>query len=213
MIRIKSDAIFLIIIFTMSMCSCNSKESKMDCNNNEDYANLISTTYSYDEFVEVGKIITYDDIYFDDFNALYKVECIRETFQGYYVVIELDNNSIGFAFFDGSNKLINTLTVSNFKNSSEFNFITNNVTEKNEINDFDQNYFTMPISSVDIDCHITVDGMIVIKYSRTMGLYEKSLYNPTVESIEFYNNDELILNQDNYFIKNTPYILSIDKNQ
>lgn len=210
--RIKVGTLFLIIIFTMLTCSCNNKESKMYYNNDVYYSDLISITYSYDEFVEFGKTMTYNNVYFDDFKDLYKAECIRETFQGYYVVIELDNNRIGFAFFDDSNQLVNTLTASSFKNSNEFNFIKNNVTAKNQINDFDQNYFTMPISSVDIDCHITSDGMIVIKYSRQMNLYEGSQYNPTVESIEFYNNEEIILNSDNYFINNTPYILSMDKN-
>lgn len=209
---IKAVILFLIIIFTMLMCSCNNKEGKMYYNNDVYYSDLISTTYSYDEFVEFGKTITYNNVCFNDFKALYKAECIRETFQGYYVVIELDNNRIGFAFFDGSNQLVNTLTVSSFKNSSGFNFIKNNVTKKNQINDFDQNYFSMPISSVDVDCHITSDGMIVIKYSRKMNSYEESQYNPTVESMEFYNNNEIIINSDNYFIKNTPYILSIDKN-
>lgn len=209
---IKAVILFLIIIFTMLMCSCDNKEGKMYYNNDVYYSDLISTTYSYDEFVEFGKTITYNNVCFNDFKALYKAECIRETFQGYYVVIELDNNRIGFAFFDGSNQLVNTLTVSSFKNSSGFNFIKNNVTKKNQINDFDQNYFSMPISSVDVDCHITSDGMIVIKYSRKMNSYEESQYNPTVESMEFYNNNEIIINSDNYFIKNTPYILSIDKN-
>ena len=45
-----------------------------------------------------------------------------------------------------------------------------------------------------------------------MNAYEESQYNPTVESMEFYNDNEIITNSDNCFIKNTPYILSIDKN-
>lgn len=211
MARIQAVMLFFIIIFTMFMCSCNIKETEMNCNNNSDYSNLISTIYSYDEFVEFGKSITYDNVSFDNFNALYKTECIRKTFQGYYVVLKLDDNRIGFTFFDDSKQLKNTLIVSNFRNSCEFDFITNKATTKNEINDFDQNYFSMPISAVDIDCHITTDGMIVIKYSRKMNLYEESKYNASVESIEFYSNDELTKESDNFFINNTPYILPIDK--
>lgn len=209
---IKAVILFLIILLTALMCSCNSDESKLYYNNDVHYSELISATYSYDKFAEFGKTATYNNVCFDDFKALYKPECIRQTFQGYYVVIKLDNNMTGFAFFDGSNQLVNTLTASGFKDSSEFDFIKNNVTKKNQINDFDRNYFSMPVSSVDADCHITVDGMIVIKYSRKMNAYEESQYNPTVESMEFYNDNKIITNSDNCFIKNTPYILSIDKN-
>ena len=190
--------------YSNSLCAVNLGENEIKFNNNIEHSDLITVTHSHTEFNRLIQTMQNRDVSLEEFYESFNVECVRKTFQGYYIVLLLDNDCIGFAFFNEYKTLTDIFTTSSFMESNDFDFIIKNVTTEKEVDDFNNNSFSSGVSSMSISCHIVKDGLLVIKCDN------EEKYG-TVRAIEFYSNDNLEKLPPKFVVFSTPYILPIDK--
>lgn len=210
---------FLILVLLLSIFNgCAEKRVTGDdiikkYNNEVGCNDLVKTVYTQEKFSELeNRLQSYKEKSLNLSELLddYNFECIRKISENdYYTVILREDNSKLFVFFNSDCEITNYIMFNNFKKTEDFNFIKKNVTHESEVIDFDKQYITYPVSAVNVTGHITKNGVIIIKYSRMAD--EVLQYDNIVDEVEFFEDDS-IKDSDNFFIKNTPYILPIDKN-
>lgn len=151
--------------------------------------------------------ITLEELVFE-----FNIECLRKTKQGYYAVLLQNDGSSVFVFMDDDQMIQEILVFSEFLSNEDFSQL---LSEKkpvtiSEVMMLDKNTISAPLGMIFLTVHIVKEGVIMITYSTASNGTE--LLEPVVQKIEYYNNEQLETECDNYILKNIPLILPIDKN-
>ena len=170
---------------------------------------LLTETYSASRIEELKNAAEGETITYAKFKRDFVVECIRETHQGYYVVLLLEDGNNAFCFFNEKDILTRVIVSNGFKSKIEFQNIIIEQMPKSEMLNFDKNTIVTPISAIEITAHIVKEGILIVKYSRFKD--GKIIEDPIATSIEFIENGHIATSED-LFIKNEiPFIFDIDK--
>lgn len=204
---------FLILLCVLLFCltSCSERGDKTLKANNDTPITSIEKSYAEEDVREIqekmhGKTLTYNDI-----KSAFKYQCIRKTFQGYYLILRLHTEKLAFIFLNNDLELTCILIQDKFLRKSDFDIVSIKDTKESEVNKLDQNAIYYPVSYVNASGHILSDGFILILYERIMdGVL---LDDPVVKTIEYVSNEDIEKRTDDFWISSTPYILPIDKNQ
>lgn len=204
----KTEKIF-IIIFMIICClplfvGCDS----MKYNNTTDKDILITKEYTISEIENLKRRIEFEIINYDEFQKLFKVQCLRKTCQGYYVVLKQEDQKNVFVFFNSENKLNDILIIDIFKKENEIKEKLTIGLTKNEVLSLDPNTVFLSVSAINMSAHMVEEGIFIVKYSSL----EKGnfLQDSIVSSVEFIKNEDILLEDSdvNYIV---PLILPIDK--
>ncbi len=197
--------VLLVVLNLLPIAGCE----KMKYDNTTNKESLITKEYSSFEILHLKEKIKSEEISFDKFQKLFKVECLRKTHQGYYAILRQEDKKNVFVFFNNDFKLIDIIVAKEFLTKSEFENISINKTTESQILLLDPNAIFLPVSSTRMTAHIVDDGMFVITYSPYVVEGEIST-DPTVVSIEYIKNEELLAGT-NDIIYLAPVLLPIDK--
>lgn len=205
-------AIICIIIF--GICFLTDKKRQVVFNNEQSYQELITYKYDSNEFYSLRKTLdSGNEIALFDVIAAENIECVRKIEDIRYLILLSEMDEKLFVFFDADFKVTGSYYVKDdFLNEDDFASVQTGITQSSLIFEMDQNRIFYPFNTDFETGHITKEGLVIISYNR-MG-DEEILNDPVVESIEFYNNDEILkMREDNFFIQFMPYILPIDKQE
>lgn len=180
-------------------------------NNTEHFENLANIKYSIREIEEIKEAIEYNDWNYTKFKSLFDIQCLRKTYQGYYVILLQDDGRRAFVFMDEEMKLNEVLLIGNMKEKEEFSFIEPGRTTEDEIVSMDENAILLPVSSVTSTAHIVREGLLVITYNRLEEEKQMLFDDPLVNAVVFYANESFPLEDNEMINKNVPYILPIDR--
>ena len=92
----------------------------MECNQTDVKSALIKTKYPSHKIEDLRIATEVDNISFSKFKKIFKVECIRKTHQGYYVVLLDENGSNAFVFFNEEDELTYVIVKDRFLAKREF---------------------------------------------------------------------------------------------
>lgn len=196
-------ALIFIIIFT------RSETVKYD--NDNSISSLITEKYSDYDMEKLREDIGHDNLNYAKLKSHYNVQCLRKTYQGFYAVFLQNDGKRVFVFMDEKMKLNNMLVIENIKGKEEYNFLKAGKTTEREVLEHDKNTVSLPISAVACTAHIVQEGLLVITYDRLDTNAGTLLNDPVVKSIEFFENDDFPLNDNEMINLNVPYILEKDK--
>lgn len=197
----------VLIIFTVLLMGCNN----MKFNNTTNKDDLITITYSIEKIEALRNVTNTKSITFSEFKRDFKVQCIRQTHQGYYVILSLEDGNEAFVFFGEDNMLDSIMIVNRFKTQEEFNIQLLERKYKSEVLNLDSNAILTKLSAVDMTVHIVQEGVCIIKYSRFSD--GQVIKDPIITSVEFIENEALITNDDLYIKNEIPFVWEIDKIQ
>lgn len=203
-------AIICIIIF--GICFLVGEKMKVMYNNEKSYQELITYKYDSDEFYSLRETLdSGNEIALFDVIATENIECVRKIEDIRYLILLSEMDEKLFVFFDADYKVTGSYYVKDeFLNEDDFTSVQTGTMQSSLIFEMDKNRIFYPFDTDLETGHITKEGIVIISYNR-MGDGE-ILEDPVVESIEFYNNDEILkMREDNFFIQIIPYILPIDK--
>ena len=84
-------------------------------NNTERFENLVNIKYSSRKIKEIREAIERNDWNYMKFKSLFDIQCLRKTYQGYYVVLLQDDGRRAFVFMDEEMMLNGMLLIGNMK--------------------------------------------------------------------------------------------------
>ena len=197
--------ITVMVICVVTLVGCNKMRFNQETNKN----NLLTEEYSVIQIEELKKLAETKNVTFSKFKRNFNAQCIRKTYQGYYVVLLLEDSRNAFVFFDEENKLIRVMISDGFKSKEEFQNQVVKQMKKSEVVNFDSNTIFAPVSAIEITAHIVQEGIFIVKYSRFLN--GKIIEEPIVTSIEFVENERISTNDDLFIRDGIPFILEIDK--
>ena len=222
----KKKILMLIILFlTVLVIGFIWDFNVIRYDNESKFSDLVNVTYSESEIAELKEDIIESKrlhsrrINYFRFKKKFKCQCVRKTFQGYYVVLRQDDGKRVFVFFNEEHQLEDILIIDKFLERSDFEWLREKETTENEIDMIAQNCITYPLSATVFNFrgYILKDGMLLVKYTYICEEGKSSGEN-VVDYVLFYSNSTLESQTDseeflkkNYFVANTPYILPIDK--
>ena len=195
----------IIIMCMITLIGCNNMKFNQTTNKKD----LLTEKYSIILIEELKSTAEAGDMIFSNFKRTFKVQCMRKTHQGYYVVLLLEDGGNAFAFFNEKNLLIHVMVSNSFKSKIEFQ---NQVVEqmpKSEVLNFDSNSIIAPVSALEITAHIVQEGIFIVKYSRFRD--GKIIEDPIVTSIQFVENESILTNEDPFIRDEIPFIFEFDK--
>lgn len=175
--------------------------NRVQIKNDIPYNELITVLYDYDELKELEKKLE-DEYDYNDINYTlrkFKVEVLRKTCYGYYIILKAKNDYKLFIFMNEDKEIGYWLLTDEFKSEKEFlNKIKINKTTISDIEEYDGNGINF-LSSGSDRLHITKEGYIWLYYD----FYE----DETVKRITTYKDDDYLDEKNS-----CPFhILSIDK--
>lgn len=207
----KKIIIFVVTILSIVLLviTSNKVDGKIKYDNTSNALDLISQTYTTEEISDLKEKIETNSINFSQFKSQYNIQCIRKTYQGYYVVLLQDDGKHAFVFMDEQLNIYNIFVIDKFREQKDFDFILQNKTKKSEALLLSSNMLHLPISSMDTMVYFIKEGIFIIGYQRNNnGIL---LEDPVVNFTQFVSNQELLKTDDEFISKNIPLILDIDK--
>lgn len=190
--------------------------------NDKKFSESVNVTYSEAEIAELKEELEYSKrisakkYSYYQFRLNFKPQCVRKTFQGYYVILQQDDGKQVFVFFNKQRKLEDILVVEKFLKKVDFDFVEIGETKETDIREFTSDIIEPPYSATVLTAtaHILQDGLLVIWYTDRMEMSDM-LETFRVRKVEFFSNDfledpTLPLNDEKSYFK-IPYILPIDK--
>ncbi|MBR3895177.1 MAG: hypothetical protein IKJ35_08545 [Clostridia bacterium] len=171
---------------------------------------LITETYPKEKVVQLKELVDSEEsVTFEEFMEDYRVECIRETHQGYYVVLLLEGGENAFVFIDEEAKLFDVLIVNEFKSKNDFEEVKGMT--YGEVQQLDPNTIVLsPGGQLITTAHIVQEGCYIVNY-----LYSWTEYGPLEErhvtSVDFYTNIAWQRAKPTNIVSWIPYILEIDR--
>lgn len=198
--------IIIILICVIIFIGC----SNMKYNNLADKDELITEQYSKEQIETLITATGRGVVTFSEFKKDFKAQYVRQTHQGCYVVLSLEDGESAFICMNHEENVVNVVIKKDFLTKNEF--LAQDVAQmtESEVLLYDPEAILLPISSVNMTAHIVKEGVFIIKYVRFSD--DAFLDDPTVSSIEFYENDDIPTNDDILVRDVIPYILEIDKN-
>ena len=197
--------IAVAVFFAIILMGCNPVEF----NQTTDKSELLTEKYSIIQIEALKNAAETGPMTFSIFKRDFEAQCVRKTYQGYYVVLLLEDDSNAFVFFDSKDILTRVMVSNGFQSKLEFQNLVTEQMSKSEVLSVDTNTIVSPVSAVEMTVHIVQEGVCIVKYLRfTDG---EILENPTVASIEFVENESVAACEDPFIRKEIPFILAIDK--
>ena len=177
----------------------------MKYNNTDSKEVLITERYSASEIMKLQQCISYRDLNFDDLQSKFKIQCLRKTHQGYYIILKQNDESNVFIFMSDELIVDKILVFSeDFKSKDKFkNYVVTGMS-KDKVALFDTCNVTMPISAIDSVAHYVEEGVFILTYARKS---DKNIVN----KIYFYNDEEHVNAGNDSALLMIPYILEIDR--
>lgn len=203
---------FLVIVILLTVISIIIfvGVNDMKYNNTVDKTHVITKIYSTSKIKKLKEEVESGSISYEEFKLDFKVECLRKTYQGYYIVLLQSDGRNVFVFMDNMSQLNDVIVFDSFNSKEDFNVFITNQTAKGEVISFDPNAIYLPISSKDITAHIVKEGIVIVNYVRMVdGVLLK---DPLVDTIEFIENKDIPALNNDLVSLNVPYILDVDKN-
>ena len=199
----------VLILAMLTMMSCNGGND-MKFDNQTPYTEKITKTYHHSIFDSIREASEAQPMSIKALHSELKIECVRKTNQGSYIVFKQEDGKSVFIFADKGQNIYSVLRFKSFFRKLDFDFIQVGETTQDEILAFDDNAILYPVSSVEVSGHILNNGLLIIQYSRVRD--GELLMSPVVSSIEFIDGSDYNKLEDNFFVTNTPYILPFDRN-
>ena len=199
-------AVAFLTVLSLAVIYVSANIGEMMYDNTSPADELISFSYSQKDFEEwrlrasnFGKVAT-----FWDFLSRFRVECLRKTFEGYYAVLELDNGTRAFIFFNSNLEVASANGVSycdlvcdQFFSKAELEtamseLTENNVLSLNKLRNRIGDPLGMPFSSAKECAYIVQEGIMIIycedvNPTKINGVYE---WDTVVTATEFLSNEE-----------------------
>lgn len=202
--------ILISILQTIILIGCSGgSELRLKYDNNISVTSTNNKTYLQADVESLQNDLGKRTITYKELESKFLIQCLRKTFQGYYIILDLENSIRAFLFLNSNLELKNIQCVDHFNNKSDFNFVEIAKTSLKKVEDFDKNTIYYPISSIDVTGHIVSEGLLLIFYERINdGVL---LDDPIVKSIKFISNKEIENMNDDFWVMSTPFILEIDK--
>lgn len=202
---------YVIITASILLCACHLDHRMPDYDNLVKKEDAITRQYPREMVDELTHKIEEEEkkVGYGKLRRMFRLECVRKTYQGYYAVLQLTDGRNAFIFMDDQLIVSNVAIYDRFRTKEEFEQL---IAEKQDttwadVLSFDPNEYGMPFSVVDEAAHIVQEGAIMIIYQRKDG-------HP-VDQIFFYSNSEIAVGKPReitYFIKyGVPYVLEIDR--
>lgn len=202
---------YVIITASILLCACHLDHRMPDYDNLVKKEDAITRQYPREMVDELTHKIEEEEkkVGYGKLRRMFRLECVRKTYQGYYAVLQLTDGRNAFIFMDDQLIVSNVAIYDRFRTKEEFEQL---IAEKQDttwadVLSFDPNEYGMPFSVADEAAHIVQEGAIMIIYQRKDG-------HP-VDQIQFYSNSEIAAGKPReitYFIKyGVPYVLEIDR--
>ena len=189
----------LIVAFYLGF---KGRTNIMKCDNVTDKQTLITELYSTTEINSIREAINAEGMSFEELVKKFRVQCLRETYQGYYVVLLSDDGSSNYVFIDDNMQVYKVMTFQHFLSNCDFD----NLHTLDEVIMLDTNHILLPTSAVayKTTLHIVQEGVLIIQYALDV-----SEENYIIHSSSLIDNEDIISNSE--LLRNMPYILEIDK--
>lgn len=189
----------------VTLIGCNNMKFNQTTNKNE----LFTKKYPIIQIEKLKNTSESGNMTFSKFQRYFDVQCMRKTHQGYYVVLLLEDGGNAFAFFNEKNSLNRVMVFDGFKSKIEFqNQVVEQMTQSEVIN-WDSNTLITPVSALEITAHIVQEGIFIVKYLRFRD--GEIIEDPIVTSIQFYENENILTNEDPFIRDEIPFIFEFDK--
>lgn len=213
MVKCRLLGVITTIVICVLLTGCNS----IRYNNTASKDDLITVQYPAEKIDELKNSISYRDITFSEFRRTFRAQCIRQTHQGHYVVLQLDDSNNAFVFFNKENILTDIIVTDVFLTEKQFQAQVSRAHNFSDMIAFDPITQFTPYSSVTITGHIVQGGVFVVTYSRQRNFVDGELVSvdETIASVEYYENATIPTGSDagseGIAKSEIPYILEIDK--
>ena len=92
--RIIFVLLLIILVLFITIYFILNGRNDMNYNNLIQASDVITCKYSSNDILNLKKDITNNNINFDDLKSEFKIQCLRKTCQGYYIVF-LEENTTG----------------------------------------------------------------------------------------------------------------------
>ena len=202
---------YVIITASILLCACQLDHRMPDYDNLVKKEDAITRQYPREMVDELTHKIEEEEkkVGYGKLRRMFRLECVRKTYQGYYAVLQLTDGSNAFIFMDDRLTVSKVAVYDCFRTKEEFEKFLSEKQDPTwaDVLSFDPNEYGMPFSVVDEAAHIVQEGAIMIIYQRKDG-------HP-VDQIQFYSNSEIAAGKPReitYFIKyGVPYVLEIDR--
>lgn len=189
----------------VSLMGCNNMKFNQSTNKND----LITEKYPIVQIEKLKNTAESRHMTFSEFKRDFDVQSVRNTHQGYYVVLLLEDYRKAFVFFNEKDTLIRVMVSNGFKTKIEFQNQVLEQMHKSEVLSFDPNSIIAPVSAIEITAHIVQEGIFIVKYSRFRN--GKIIEDPIAISMEFIENESISTNEDLFIRDEIPFIYEFDK--
>lgn len=202
---------YVIITASILLCACHLDHRMPDYDNLVKKEDAITRQYPREMVDELTHKIEEEEkkVGYGKLRRMFRLECVRKTYQGYYAVLQLTDGRNAFIFMDDQLIVSNVAIYDRFRTKEEFEKFLSEKQDatRADVLSFDPNEYPMPFSVVSEEAHIVQEGVIIVRYRRKDG-------HP-VDQIQFYSNSEIAAGKPReitYFIKyGVPYVLEIDR--
>ena len=202
---------YVIITASILLCACHLDHRMPDYDNLVKKEDAITRQYPREMVDELTHKIEEEEkkVGYGKLRRMFRLECVRKTYQGYYAVLQLTDGHNAFIFMDDQLIVSNVAIYDQFRTKEEFEKFLSEKQDatRADVLSFDPNEYPMPFSVVSEEAHIVQEGVIIVRYQRKDG-------HP-VDQIQFYSNSEIAVGKPReitYFIKyGVPYVLEIDR--
>ncbi len=181
----------------------------MKFENHRSKTELLTVSYPVEQVEILKNQMLTERIAFSKVKKQFEIQCMRGTYQGYYVILQLEESQNSFLFFNKANELINIMMISEFMRKADFEIQKMDQMTMSEMLRFDRNTILVPISAIDITIHIVQEGICIVKYSRFQD--GKVRKEPVAISMDFIENENIPISEDPFIKDGIPFILEIDK--
>lgn len=209
----KTAKLFLLVIVIIAIIGIavfvcrNAMELRY--NNTSNIDDCITVLYHENTICDLMQKIDNGEMSYWHLKVKYKLQCIRKTFQGHYIVFLQNDKSPAFVFLDKNNNPYKSIIIEQFKTLDDFSFVVPGETGYKEILSFDDKAILTPASSVTSTVHLLNDGILYIAYNRVPN--GELTNNPIVEEVKFMADSNIDGYISGYIANGIPYILPIDK--
>lgn len=203
----------IVVLFAAFLCVTYFLDHTLpDYDNQVRKENVITQQYPPEMIDRLAEKIERKKLRYSDLRRQFRMECVRKTHEGYYIVLSQTKGGNTFVFLDDHLYVTGLLTSEHFYSKEEFErllFVDQDTTQE-DVRSKDPNTFPSPVSSVPQSVHIVQEGVVVVTYRR-FDENGKQYDIPRVDYMNFYSNAELVSPPKYCAAFSAPYILEIDK--
>ncbi len=181
-----------------------SFKARIGYKNDSPYEDLITVKYSAEEMEELEDTMNNFQLHSIRMNKVYdvtkkniKYECIRETDRGAYLLLQGEDGSLLWVFFNKNTyNILQVEMFHNFFSIKDFDFIEPGITRRSEIEDFYGELHTddasARMSSIWLENCMVKEGILLIyfRFGAGPGMTKEDNINPRVLKTKFFPDGE-----------------------